>query len=276
MRTTLAICGALLLAGRAPLGAQGVLIAPQAAILDERRPTASFTLANPGAEPIEVEIGALFGLPGTDALGQLYLRTTMRREDSLASAVDWIEAFPERLVLAPGARRVVRVLVTPPAGAADREYWARLVITSRRGARAGDAADTASVRTALELEVRTILPLLFRKGTVHTALAIDSVAAILGGDSVIVRPALTPRGNAAWVGTVHVTLLDAQGRAVTTQAIPIGVYGPLDLRFALHAPGLAPGRYRVRVDGRVERGDIAAPLLLPAPPVSATASFAVP
>ncbi|MEO7134400.1 MAG: hypothetical protein ABI024_09275, partial [Vicinamibacterales bacterium] len=115
------------------LHAQGVLIAPTAVFIDARSRTASLMVVNPNDQTAEVEIGTLFGYPVTDSTGQLILRTVEEPDSTLPSAAAWVKPFPRRMTLPPKAQQTIRLLVTPPPGLADGEYWARIVVTARGG-----------------------------------------------------------------------------------------------------------------------------------------------
>ena len=151
-----------------PVAAQGVLIAPHAVFIDHRTRSGWVQLYNPGTEAAEVSIEALFGYPVTDSIGQLELRTIEKPDSTFPSAVGWIQAFPRRTVIQPLARQTIRLLVTPPAGIADGEYWARLAITAKGSAIPVTGADTtAGITVGLSLEVRTIIPMVYREGAGH-------------------------------------------------------------------------------------------------------------
>jgi len=261
MRKTLAM---LLLAVPMPVVAQGVLIAPHAVFIDHRTRSGWVQLYNPGTEAAEVSIEALFGYPITDSIGHLELRMVEQPDSTLPSAVGWIQAFPRRTVVPPQARQTIRLLLTPPPGIADGEYWARLAITAKGGAVPVTSTDTTQgITVGLNLEVRTIIPLLYRKGPVTTGLAISQLRAAIDGDSLVIRARLTRRGSAAFLGTVRGTLV-GQGGTAGTFASPMSVYYDLDPRFTIASAGLEPGRYRLRFEVVAERSDIPAEQMLKA------------
>ena len=99
-----------------PALAQGVLVAPHAVFIDHRTRSGWVQLYNPGTDPVEVSIEALFGYPITDSAGHLELRTIEKPDSTVPSAVEWIQAFPRRAVIPAQTRQTVRLLITPPAG----------------------------------------------------------------------------------------------------------------------------------------------------------------
>lgn len=256
MRRVITLC---LLLAPLPAVAQGVLVAPHAVFIDHRTRSGWVQLYNPGTDPVEVSVEALFGYPVTDSVGNLELRTIDSPDSTMPSAVSWIQAFPRRTVIPPQARQTIRLLITPPQGIADGEYWARLAISAKGGAVPVTGADTASgITVGLTLEVRTIIPMVYRKGVVTTGLAVSGLRAATAGDSVVIRARLQRQGTAAYLGTVRGSLVNERGATSGTFETPISVYYDIDPRFALASAGLAPGRYLLRFSVTAERTDIAA------------------
>lgn len=252
----------LLVAGARGVPAQGVVVAPHAVYLDHRTRSASITLYNPGAEAAEVEIGAFYGYPVTDSLGQYALHIPDSVEASMPSAAGWIEAFPRRMTIPPLARQTVRLLARPPQGLADGEYWSRVMITARGAAPLASAPDTAGIAIGLALEVRTIIPLTYRKGALTSGVAITGLWATPQGDSLRIRARLERQGPAAYIGTARGALVDPRGKVVAKFEEPVAVYYDAEPAFALSWTGLPPGNYRVRLELASERPDISPELLL--------------
>ena len=124
-RRLAALCAAAaaLSIAAAPARAQGVLVAPQAVFVDHRTRSGAIELYNPGTEPAEVTVSALFGYPVTDSLGRTTLYTTTAPDSSAPSAAAWVSAFPRRLTLAPRQRQTVRLLVRPPQNLPDADSY---------------------------------------------------------------------------------------------------------------------------------------------------------
>jgi len=256
MRNALAL---LWLAAPLPVAAQGILVAPHAVFIDHRTRSGWIQLYNPGTEATEVSIEALFGYPVTDSAGQLQLHTVEQPDSTMPSAVAWIQAFPRRAVIQPQGRQTIRLLLTPPAGLRDGEYWARLAITAKAGAIPVASSDTTQgITVGLNLEVRTIIPLVYRKGAMTTGLAVSALRAERAGDSLVVRARLARRGSAAYLGTVRGALIAEGGVTAGSFESPISVYYDIDPRFAIAVTGLVPGRYRLRFEVVAERSDISA------------------
>ena len=251
------------------LGAQGVLVAPHAVIMDHRTRSGSLTLYNPGEEPVEVTLSTFFAYPVTDSTGGFELRTVEQPEPDYPSAAKWVDAFPKRVLLGPKQRQTVRLLARPPANLQDGEYWARLVVSAKGGSvPVNGVTDSSGVRVALSLEIRTVIPLQYRKGRVATGVRTSSLAAAVERDSLAVRLRLDRTGNAAFLGTVRGALVDSTGRVVASLSSPLAVYYDMEPRITapLPAAGLPAGTYWLNVDVAAQREDLPPELVLATPP----------
>ncbi len=256
--------------------AQGVVVAPHAVYLDHRTRSASVTLYNPGADPAEVTISSLYGYPVTDSLGHFTLFVPDSVEAAMPSATGWIEAFPRRMTLAPLQRQLVRLLARPPQGLPDGEYWSRIMISAKAGVVQVAGADSAAIQIGLSLEVRTIIPLIYRKGALGTGIGLSSLRASPVGDSLQVRVRLDRQGTAAYVGTAKGTLLTSTGATVATFQQPVAVYYDAEPVFTIPIAGKPAGRYRLRVELSGERTDIPTELLLKSLPVRDSIEVTIP
>lgn len=260
---------AALLALASSLHAQGVVVAPHTVFIDHRVRSGEVSLYNPGNDPVEISVGIFFGYPVSDSTGSFELHTVAVPDSSMPSAAGWLQAFPRIVTLGPRETQVVRLLARPPAGLADGEYWARLTVSARSQAPvAGPQKDSAGVSVGLNLEVRTVIPMLYRKGIVATGVRVDSLALARGlGDSLEVRMHLTRSGNSAFLGMVRAAIVDSTGTAVAKVNSPIAVYYDMSPRIRVAAPRLPAGRYRLRLEVASDREDLAAKDLLPVAPV---------
>ena len=258
MTNRLRLLLALVLLSAAPgiAAAQGVLIAPTTIVIDGRSRTTSLLLANPGDEASEVEISAFFAYTVTDSTGQLQLHTPVEPDSGTISAAEWIRVFPRRMTIAPRSQQTVRLLVSPPAGLPDGEYWARLAVLARGGQVPLTVTADTSVKVGLSFEVRTLLPVLYRKGNVATGVAISDLRAGRQADSIVVRARLERQGNAAMIGTVRGELVDRAGRVRAAFSQPISTYYTMEPRFAASGDSLPAGRYTLRLEVAPERLDL--------------------
>jgi hypothetical protein len=257
--------------------AQGVMVAPHAVYIDHRVRSGSVLLYNPGTEPVEVTISTLFGYPATDSAGGIMLRTVDAPDSTLPSALQWIQAFPRRLTVAPLERQTVRLLARPPASLGDGEYWVRLVIAAKAGqVPVTGVQDTTAIQIGLTLEVRTIIGVSYRKGTVATGVGLSNLRAQITGDSLVTWSRLERRGNAAFVGTVRGTLVDSMGAVRTSFNSPLSVYFTMQPRLGTRIGRLPRGRYWLRYEVVAEREDLDPSVVLPAPAVRDSVQLVVP
>ncbi len=246
-------------------------------MVNHRARGTAIELYNPGTEAAEVEISTLFGVPITDSLGNLELFTLEHPDSTWPSAADWIQAFPRRLRVAPGQRQTVRLLGRPPAALADGEYWARLLVTARGGSvPVSGLGDSSGITVGLTMEVRTLLPVLYRKGQNTTGLAVEGESWSIEGDSLLIRPLLRRTGSAAWLGTIRGALRAGAGATVRTLTSVLAVYRELTPRLTMPVGGHTPGTYTVELEFTTDRADLPREVPLAAPPVAHRLSIRLP
>ncbi len=257
--------------------AHAVAVTPSALYIDARSRTGSLTLFNPGTRPEEIEIGFAFGYPQADAQGNVSISLQDEAPAGEPSAVGWLRAFPRRLILQPGERQVVRIMVQPPADLPAGEYWARVLIRSQGGQPPVEQTD-GQVRVQINVQTVVVTALSFRKGAVHTGLTVAAPEARVRGDSVALMLDLERTGNAAFLGRVQAEVLDTGGRVVGKIEEDLAVYRAMRRRIAipLTEPRSAAGGYRVRYRIDTERPDLPAEGPLPAPEQSGTVGVAQP
>ena len=260
-----------------PARAQGVVVAPHAIVIDHRTRSTSVILYNPGAQPTEVTIGTFFGYPVTDSAGDFELATPAT-PGTLPSAAGWIEAYPRRMVIGPLERQTVRLLARTPANLPDGEYWSRVLVTAKGGSVPIALTDSAAtgITVGLNLEVRTILPLQYRKGKVTTSIEVGQPRLTRESDSLVIRARLVRHGNAAFIGTARGSLLDETGRAVASFAVPLAVYTDADPRFTVAVAGLPSGKYRFVLELKSDRTDIPAEQIVQAAAATNEATVSLP
>jgi P pilus assembly chaperone PapD len=247
-----------MLASVGALAGQGLAIAPHAVFIDHRQRSGALTLYNPGHDPVEVDISIFYGYTTYDSTGNFTLKTIEQPDSSQPSAAGWIQAFPKRLIVGPQERQTVRLLASPPPGLRDGEYWARIAFTVKAGQiPVTGVQDTARIKVGLELQVRTIIGIMYRKGAVTTGVTVDGLRAMVVGDSIVVRAHLARQGNATYLGTARGVLAAPNGREVATFKGQLGVYFDATPRWAAAIPTpLAPGKYRLRLELTSEREDL--------------------
>ena len=238
--------------------AHAVTVSPTAVYISSRNPSALLTLINNGTRAEEIELTIGFGYPVSDTAGVLHVDIVDTAAGGEPSLTSYLRIFPRRLVLQPGQRQVVRVMVTMPAGAADGEYWGRVLVKSR-GGEPPIEQNQGNVRMQLSLETTFATAVFFHKGDVKTGVSVPAASARRLGDSVQFTIDLKREGNGAFLGRVRAELVGPGGATVAEIEDVVAVYRGLRRRFVLRTGSpLPPGAYTVRYLVDTERPDLPA------------------
>jgi hypothetical protein len=249
-----------------PALTEAIYVSPTTVFMDTRVRDAQITIGNSGTQPEEATIEIKYGFPDADSAGTPYIRFVEDPTPEFRSAADWIRPFPQRVRLEPGTQQVVRLLARPPADLPDGEYWTRMIVTGR-GATVRLAGRDSALRVGLNLEIRLVTAVSFRKGRVTTGIALRDLTAEAEGDSLAVWASMVREGNAAYHGTADVELVSTRGTSVRRWSMPLSVHFPMRRRFAWPLGQVEPGDYWVRFRLRAERRDLPSDRVLPAPAV---------
>lgn len=255
-----------LLAAAGTVHAGAVAVSPMAVYLDQRTRTGTLTLYNPGSLPEEIEISFGFGYPTSDEEGNVGVEVVDTAPPDEPSALAWLRAFPRRLVLEPGQRQVVRIMVEPPPGIEEGEYWARALVRARGGQppieeRQGDVSVQIHVETVVVAAVN------YRHGAVNTGLEVLDIGTRLEEGSAVALVDLARTGNAAFLGRLRGELLDANGVVVGEAEDVLAVYRTIRRRVEIPVPEGAAGPFRIRLLMDTRRDDLPPGGVLPFQPL---------
>ncbi|HEX8691614.1 MAG TPA: hypothetical protein VF746_04270 [Longimicrobium sp.] len=253
--------------------ARAVSVSPTALYIDSRTRTGILTLHNPGTLPEEVTIDFAYGYPQSDSAGNVVVPLTLQPAAGEPSALAWMRAFPRRLLLQPGQRQVVRVMVEPPADLADGEYWSRLVISSRGGQPPIEQTQ-GDLRLQLNVTTTLVIAANYRKGDVRTGVTLAAAAARRQGGDVALEVGLERTGNAAFLGRMTAEVVDARGTVVGTVYDDLAVYRAMRRRVAIPVAAEAQGPLTVRITINTEREDLPPGGALPADAITRQVSVA--
>ena len=238
--------------------ARAVAVSPTALYITSRNPSALLTLINTGSRPEEIELSIAFGYPISDTAGVLRVDIVNEAPSGEPSLTSFLRVFPRRMLLQPGQRQVVRVMVVMPAGAADGEYWGRVLVKSRGGEPPVEQSQ-GNVRMQLSLETTFATAVFFQKGDVKTGISVPVADARRMGDSVQFTIDLKRENNGAFLGRVRAELVNASGATVAEVEDVAAVYRSLRRRFVLRTGSALPaGAYTVRYLVDTERPDLPA------------------
>jgi hypothetical protein len=250
-----------------PAVINAIFVSPTTVFIDDRTPSGQITIGNSGDHPEEATIELKFGFPDADSAGTPFIRFIDEPGPEFPSAAEWIRAFPQRVRLEPGTEQIVRLLARPPANLPEGEYWTRMIVTGR-GATIPVASTDTAVHVGVNLEIRLVTSVSYRKGRVSTGVELRNLTAEAEGDSLAVWAHLVRLGNAAYLGSADVDLVTIRGRTLRHWSTPLAVHVPMRRRFAFPLDSIEPGDYRVRLRLRAQRPDLPADRVLPAPTVT--------
>jgi hypothetical protein len=240
----------------------GVLVAPTSAIMTENKRTTRLTIKNPSTDPKEVEVRFAYGLPESDSLGNVDIKLIDSAVTDPRSCMDWLKAFPRKIVVPPNGSQVIRLVANPPENLPEGEYWCRLIVRSSEGSMSPPPVTAAdAITTRLNMIMETAIVAKYRKGESVARLAVLDTAAwidtVSGRVSVLLD--MESQGNVSYVGVINGRLLDARDREIMTQKLDIAVYRQLKRRldFPVSLEGFeGPYRADIRITTR-GRTDIA-------------------
>ena len=212
----------------------GVLVAPTVVFLSDKSRTGRLTIQNPTNLPKDVTVSFSFGLPSSDSLGDVYLTLQDSNVTDPRSALGWVKAFPRKVVLPPNGSQVVRVVAYPPAGLADGEYWARIVVAAQEGEATIPAANqNGGISTKLNMITQPAIVLKYRTGALVSDLQLLGATAQTTPSQVYVTVNLMNRGNVSYVGVLKCRLVDDNDNEISSNQVDLAVYRNLKRRIAL-------------------------------------------
>jgi hypothetical protein len=246
-------------------------VAPNAFVIETpSRSTEMFIRMSPDAAPMEFEIRAYFAVPGTDSSGNFKLFEF----DSLAhrDASPYLRFSPRRFILNPGEQQVVRITITSDS-LPDGEYWSRIMASAKMVTIINSTMDQG-LTASMGLEIRTVSGLLYRKGKLSSGIDLGDRQAFVKNDSLFVDLQISKASLAAWLGTVTISVLDANDAMLRQQSMPTNVYVASGYRYAVPLHGVESGQYSAHITFATQRDDPSIPLIK-APDVSAIIPFVV-
>lgn len=216
----------------------GVLVAPTSVIMSETRRTGRITIQNPTDKPKEVTIGFSYGLPESDSLGNVRIILQDSAVTDTKSCMDWIKAFPKKMILQPNSRQVVRLVAKPPKDLDDGEYWCRIIVKSQEGQTSIPLPNSEDkITTKLNMVMQTALVCKYRTGNLLSKLDVTKTDISRDDSTVNVMIDMVNKGNVSYIGLLNVKLVDASNREVAKHQIDLAVYRELTRRISLPFTG---------------------------------------
>ncbi len=227
----------------------GVLVAPPVVFMSEQGKAGRLTVQNPTNAPKEVTISLSFGLPESDSLGNVNIFLNDSTVTDPRSCLEWIKAFPRKLIIPANGSQVVRFVADPPENLPDGEYWARVVVEAQEGAADMPLPESDDkITTKLNMIMRTAIMLKYRTGDLVANLEMTRAKARMVDSAVEAMLDFTSKGNCSYVGILACRLLDANNKEVSTFDLHLAVYHQLRRRIELPiVEGDFQGPFRVEV-----------------------------
>jgi P pilus assembly chaperone PapD len=266
-RIVAALLVILALSAASAVYVRAVSVSPMSVFMNHSSRTGTITLYNPNPLPEEIDISFAFGYPVSDSAGDVTVPLHEQAPDGEPSAVEWLRAFPRRLVLEPGQQQVVRILAQPPADLADGEYWSRVLVTATGGRPPVEQQVQPDVRVAITMRTIVVASLNYRKGRLRTGVDVTSNSLERTPEGLQFTLDMARRGEAAYLGRIRVQALDASNRVIEEQEDVVSVYRTLRRRFVFPD---ANGAVRVRYTLDTERPELGQSNIIAAPAVTAT------
>jgi P pilus assembly chaperone PapD len=236
----------------------GVLVSPTVVFVSDKNPTGRMTLHNPTDIAQEVNIKFSFGLPVSNSFGKLVVAFQDSAVTDPRSALEWVKAFPRKVIVAPNESQTVRIMVRPPANLPDGEYWARVMVRSKNANQDIPAAAQDQIATHLTMVTEMAIMLKYRTGELFSNLELSSANATVLDSAVEVWLDMANLGNVSYMGVLKLALKDSDGKLMNEFRTNLAVYRTQKRRLELAIPeGEFKPPYQVVVNiSSEERNDI--------------------
>lgn len=274
VRVPIALIVAVLLAMSAATAGAGVKATPTEIFIVQPSRSAELSLQNPGDKPQEVEISFRFGYPVAFAMGHIEFLEGDTLGVAEPNATGWVRAVPGRVIVDPGESQTIRIVVSPPLGLPDGEYWSRIAIRTKtsqplqvKGRQGGFVADLLS---------ETVLPVHYRHGRVGSGIQIAGLRGSTDSTDLKFSFNLVRQGNASAWGRLTVKIVNGQGKTVESQIFPVVAYRTLAYENMVNVEGLPAGQYRLDVTLDNKHPNIRREYYMSFPAVSSSLMFNIP
>ena len=245
-----------------------VAIAPSFVFIDERSGIGNLFVSNNGNEPQEITLSFRFGYPATDSLGN----QVMNYDDPVAfgnHALDpVIRAFPRSFILPAGSRQTVRLQVIPSGILTDGFYFTRLRILARPLTPDQNPGPEPKIATRIQFNFEQVTAVFYRRGKVMTGLSVDKLSVDQDNKVLKIRPYVKQQGNAPFIGSMTVRLLDGKGKMAAKFHHSTAVYFEASKQIEMDISGLEPGEYTLELGFETQRNDMMSSDLVQSVPIA--------
>lgn len=264
---------AVFLVALAAVASAQIEVAPTRVLLSMRDRSKEVNVINNSTNPVEVTADLGFKLIRSDSLGRMSLDSSASPEEASRSCERFLKIFPRKFILAPGASRMVRVLIVPGDSTDEGEYWGRIIFGSTPIIRVPAEDTTDAIRTNLTMRIELDLPVIFRKGNVQTGIEFEGLTARNEGEATVALLDTKRTGNSAYRGTLVAVLKGADGSEVARTEEQFTT--EFKLRKRLQFPKLSEGSYTLELESKSVKKGAANEAVIPSDPVSKTYALTV-
>ncbi|MDG5766024.1 hypothetical protein QA596_01005 [Balneolales bacterium ANBcel1] len=253
-----------------------VTIAPTALFIDDQTRFGTFLVINGSDQTQEVALSFEFGYPDTDADGNSFMNYEDEEAKERYSIAEWVRGFPRNFTLQPGERQTVRLTVRPPGDIPDGTYWTRIKTASNPAVPDIDDEVAEGVQAQITFRFEQVTAGFYKKGSVTTGVQFRNLTASLEQDDVVVRADVERTGNSPFLGSLFLTVTDANGNVVHERRSSTTVYMDAVRRVSFDASDLPSGSYTADVRFETRRPDVSSGDIVQGPPVSESVTFTIP
>ncbi len=245
-----------------------VSIAPTSLFFDSQNRFSSLTVSNGGQQAQEISINMEFGYPTTEDGNLLIKRDSILA--SKKSLAPWLKVFPQNFTLQPNQRQVVRFVTQPPQNLDPGGYWSRVEITSNPVSPPIEAVSEGQVGAQIKLVVNQVIAAHFHSKGAKTGVQVNEVDFIQSDttQSADIEVDLEQTGNAPFIGSIQLRLMDSAGETVFNQTTTVSVYTTITRTFSIDTSRLDSGNYTLSGSIKSQRRDISQDNLLQTEPVN--------
>ncbi len=250
-----------------------VIVAPTILFMSDQSRFGTFVVMNRSNTPQEVTISFKFGFPESDSLGNIRMQYNDSLMASEHSCEAWLHGFPQKFILNPGQQQVVRLLISPPPGISDGEYWTRLVTSSTPQAKTIDTVRTG-ITANITFVLQQVTTVIYKKGYVNTSVEIPAISTTQDSASLNILAHVSRGGNSPYFGRMTAVVKDRAGNTVYSSQETVAIYRTSEvIKFAVPLSELRSGSYTAELKLESERNDIPGSDLLKVPAVDKSVTF---
>jgi hypothetical protein len=253
-----------------------IIISPYILYTDTKNKFGTFLVQNEADQPYEIDISFIFGYPVTDSIGNATMKYIEHTDSSMASATEWIRAFPRKFVINPGERQKVRMTVSPPPGIPSGTYWSRIVTSATAQSPSIDTL-REGVRAEIKFVLNQITTLIYRVDPTTTGITINNFYSEIDSGNVNIYARLIRTGNTPFFGNATVTVRDSSSDVIVEDELSLSDYFDLVKKFQFPLEKFDSGEYKVELKIMSNEKEVfPESTLIPIPPILESLTLTIP